>query len=786
VQRKPFAALVTGLVVLGFAMFGILAADAGNPSGFVPVVNPLSQVPAGGSLRGTTCPAAGFCVAVGEDDNGLPLTLAGDPSAWTAAQATEIALDATRSGGRLESVACTSSTSCIAVGEDSNFQPLVLAGDPSTWSGSQAQEIALGGPFGDSGSLNAVTCSSATSCVAVGDDGRGQPFVLSGDPSTWGVAQAQEITLGGAFGSSSYSRLSSVTCTSSTACVAVGEDANGQPLVLAGDPSTWGAAQAQEITIGAALGGGGGLGSLTCASPTSCVAVGWDGNGQPLVLTGDPSTWSATQASEITLGVTFGGGGEFASIACSSATSCVAVGLTTKPQPLTLAGDPATWGAGQARMIKLGKAFGQSGYLGSSLRVAGVACTSAAACVAVGEDANGQPLQLAGDPATWGPAQTEELTLSGVARGVRALPWVLTCVSAGSCFDLGFSYANRPGGGEYLLQGNPATWDEAGTTLLTHLYSWPSPGHPRPSGLYGVACTSSTRCVAVGVRGLRVLVVVGNPATWGTAKGRTISLGRTFGIGQVLTSVTCPSPHYCIAVGWDESASGYQPLVLVGNPATWAAADARQITLGRRSYSGGRLASVSCSSRTSCVAVGSHGRDYSVQQPIVLAGNPASWTAADAKEITLGKTLGSRGGLSSVACPSRTFCVSVGSSGTNTKPLVLAGNPRNWDATSAFRLRGTPVTASSVRGFFPSVPQGLTSVSCKTATYCLAVGGGGSNDAPFYITGNPAHWKTRLLQRPAEDGASFVTARLMTSACTPQMCFAGGFANGGDFVATLK
>src|SRR5207302_635838 len=154
----------------------------------------------------------------------------------------------------------------------------------------------------------AVSCTSPTACIAVGTDGNEQPLVLSGDPASWAEAQAREITLS-SFGP--FVALNSVSCTSSSACVAVGIDGNSQPIVLAGDPATWGVAQAHEVTLGHTFGSGGSLLSVTCPSPSSCVAGGIDGGHEPLVVSGDPgTTWTAAQAQEIGLDVPFGSGGE--------------------------------------------------------------------------------------------------------------------------------------------------------------------------------------------------------------------------------------------------------------------------------------------------------------------------------------------------------------------------------------------------------------------------------------------------------------------------------------------
>ena len=784
-HRNAFATLVTGLAVLGFAAFGILAADAANPS-FTARVNSLSQLPASGFLQATQCPSAAYCVAVGSDGNGQPLVLAGNPSTWGQSQAHEIPLGDAFAGGELLSIACTSSTSCVAVGlgYDPNYNeiPLVLAGNPSTWGAAEAREIALGSTFGSGGSLESVACTSSTSCVAVGIDGHSMPLVLAGNPSTWEAAQAHQIALGSTFGGGGG--LGSITCTSPTSCVAVGGDRHDMPLVLAGNPATWAAAQAREITLGSAFGSVGGsnyasnyLSSVDCSSSTACVAVGEDANYEPLVLAGDPSTWGAAQAQEVTLGSAFGpldpsSSDSLSSVSCTSSTACVAVGEDANFEPLVLAGDPSTWGTAQAQEITPGS--GGSGFLGS------IACTSSMACVAVGDDsATENPLVLAGNPSTWGPGQTRTIVLKGAAAfGPPGLPPSLACPSATSCFELATYYPSVER--TYLLRGGATAWDTAGATVLTNA----------PNQYNAMTCTSSTYCVAVGYG---PVVLAGNPSTWGTAHARTIQLGTAFGPdGGTLESVACTSPTYCVAVGEDFKGNG-QPLVLAGNPSTWTAANAKQLTMSAARYSAGELESVACTSATHCIAVGHDGHSYGgvyagPQEPLVLTGNPATWGVGQTRQITLGTTFASYGKLSSIACSSSTYCVSVGESGFHAKPLVLTGNPSTWTAASAFNLGVPSATPTTVEGYSFSASKDtgyLTSISCKSATYCVVVGGDNIG-APLYTRGDPAQWKGKMLARPAQNGGSFMRATVTATSCTPFACFVGGWSSGGDFVATIK
>jgi titin len=67
--------------------------------------------------------------------------------------------------------------------------PADWSGDPTTWSttGDAAHEVTLGASFGSGGYLNGITCTSATSCVAVGTDYNDQLLateVMTPQPAT--------------------------------------------------------------------------------------------------------------------------------------------------------------------------------------------------------------------------------------------------------------------------------------------------------------------------------------------------------------------------------------------------------------------------------------------------------------------------------------------------------------------------------------------------------------------------------------------------------------------------
>src|SRR5262249_34709700 len=126
----------------------------------------------GGFLFGVACPRASACIAVGSgsDASGTPVLLAqGGDGARRSLRRT-----AKRPGDRgalLIGVACSSPSSCVAVGESGGA--LAERWDGTAWRITPTPAGAAG-----SGLLDGVSCTSPSACIAVGT-----AFDSSGTPS---------------------------------------------------------------------------------------------------------------------------------------------------------------------------------------------------------------------------------------------------------------------------------------------------------------------------------------------------------------------------------------------------------------------------------------------------------------------------------------------------------------------------------------------------------------------------------------------------------------------------
>jgi hypothetical protein len=282
----------------------------------------------------------------------------------------------------LQSVSCTSSTSCVAVGSyytGSVDQALIetLSGD--SWSITTSPDTSTG----EDNVLHGVSCTSSTSCVAVGsyNNGSGYPQTLIETLSgtTWSITTSPDTS------TSEDNFLYGVSCTSSTSCVAVGSYYTGsvdQALIETLSGGSWSITTSPDTSTGE----DNVLGGVSCTSSTSCVAVGSYNNGsgytQTLIETLSGTTWSITTSPD-TSASEFN---ELYGVSCTSSTSCVAVGYYytgSAYQTLieTLSG--TTWSI----TTSPDSSTGEDNFL------YGVSCTSSTSCVAVGYYYNGSVYQ---------------------------------------------------------------------------------------------------------------------------------------------------------------------------------------------------------------------------------------------------------------------------------------------------------------------------------------------------------------------------------------------------------
>jgi hypothetical protein len=413
-------------------------------------------------LNGVSCRSRRFCETVGVanvDGNYVGVAAVWNGSGWTAQTTPNPARDAYVT---LNAVSCPSASSCEAAGED---QVVVTANDPmalaEAWNGSSwALQHAATPRSATENGLSDVSCVSASFCMAVGahQDSAGGEANLAEiwNGTSWQITATPNIKAQS--GTTAYNDLLSVSCVSASFCEAVGTGPNGA------DAAQW---NGTSWTLQARPGEDVSPQVVSCATADFCMSV----DGFTNVDIWDGSSWSAD--STVT-GFSYVG-----SVSCLSASFCEVTGEGPSGE------NAAAWnGTSWTAQATPGPA---SNSLNS------VSCTAADSCEAVGQLLNTEndedaPLAEAWNGSTWtiqsapDPVTTQSSTLVAVS-----------CTSASSCTAVG-QYASPTPPNFDELQTLAEVWN--GTTWS--IATTPDPSSTEQNVLDAVSCGASQACTAVG------------------------------------------------------------------------------------------------------------------------------------------------------------------------------------------------------------------------------------------------------------------------------------------------
>ena len=282
--------------------------------------------------------------------------------------------------GVLAAVSCTSPHACMAVGSHNNgggFFPLAETWNGTSWSVHRPPAPA----DAQSTSLLGVSCVLPSACIAVGDY-RSAAGIVKTLAETWdGISWSVRPTPNPA--GSRYSGLAGVSCTSASACTAVGFAGQfGETLTLA---EAWnGTSWSIQPTPNPISPNHAALNGVSCTAPSACTAVGTADGFVTLAEAWNGTSWSI-QPTPNPAGAT---AGSLFGVSCPPAGACFAVGnyRTSSGVHRTLAEawNGSSWSLQPAPV----PAGARRSYLN------GVSCTSAGACTAVGNYQSGKRAHL--------------------------------------------------------------------------------------------------------------------------------------------------------------------------------------------------------------------------------------------------------------------------------------------------------------------------------------------------------------------------------------------------------
>jgi hypothetical protein len=289
--------------------------------------------------------------------------------------------------------------------------------------------------------------------------------------------------------------------------------------------------------------------------------------------------------------------------------------------------------------------------------LAGVSCTSPTFCAAVGSLGEAGTLVELWNGHTW------SVSASPSPGGDPDELFGVSCVSSAFCVAVGW-YNDKPASSERALV---EMWDGRHWSV-SHS---PSPGVE--SALFSVSCASARTCEAVGYHdskaGSVTLVEPWNGKDWSIAKSPDKD-----GRDSVLQSISCPSSKTCVAVGRYKGSSGQLTLVEAWNGKAWSIVSSPDPGTGNNGLMG-----VSCSRTARCQAVGSYSIGSGPSRTLVESWTGRSWThVTSPNDGELANT------LEDASCTSPSSCTAVGfykSGSRDYRTLIEAWNGFDWSVT---------------------------------------------------------------------------------------------------------
>ncbi len=367
-----------------------------------------------------------------------------------------------------------------------------------------------------------------------------------------------------------------------------------------------------------------GAGVLTLSTPSTAASV---------------STWSIVPSANTSPT----SGNLLNSVSCSGPSFCMAVGTYQAPTAtLTLT---ETWNGSGWTIVPSPNAtttnFNQ---------LLSVVCTSAMSCKAVGDYSNGSIRRTLAE--SWnGHAWTVDTTIdpSTTASPDQGLNGV-TCASPTSCTAVG-SYTVGVNTTQTLVE----SWDGNTWTVVPSADTSPTV----VNYLTSVSCAAPTSCFAVGAYGSastsQTLAEMWNGTAWSIVPSPNTSPT----IANVLNSVTCTNPSFCMAVGYDDTGSSPPSLIEMWNGTAWSIVSGPSTSVPNSDEN--FLYGVSCTDPSNCIAAGHWSNTGDVKDStLVESWDGSTWSVVPSPNTS--PTL--QDDLSGASCGSAWQCVAVGQTQT--------------------------------------------------------------------------------------------------------------------------
>ena len=579
-----------------------------------------------------------------------------------------------------------------------------------------------------------ASCVTSSDCMAVGmtdqegTSARGtydQPFAEEWNGSSWTATAVPWPTVSTVKGTlSAYGQLNSVSCASASFCVAVGyadnAGRNTRYVVLDWDGSVWSKATVPTAPSNSSLAG------VSCSTSAQCQAVGYAGSSPtvPIALDLAGSVWSVdTKVKNV------GSYAELFAVSCHGGTFCMSVGVSYSSGTAKWSLLAESWSAGTWALRPPHNPSTTYAELDA------VSCVRATWCMAVGHDSTSKGVRALAE--RWNGSGWSVVSVPQPGTLYDYL-WGVACISPTSCQAVG-DQANAYSS-ESAIKGawTGSAWKVPSGSQTAGHWAW----------LYAVACTTASSCEAVGASeaGSSPYMALAMRLAAGTWK--TVRAASGTSPGRDLYGVACAGSSFCAAVGQSFSEPSYQTFAETWNGSAWTVR--RAPNEGDSSW----FNAVSCSSATSCLAVGGFDTLSGRSLPLAAKWNGASWSLVPVPTTGSLAALSAGADLIGLACATASHCEAVGwyTSKTVTLPLALGWNGNAWS------FQKVP-EASNEAAKSPY----LFAISCPSGTACMAIGAFYQAGGGIGVTFNGTKWS--LLPSAASSTLANSSNKLYSVSC---------------------
>jgi len=336
-----------------------------------------------------------------------------------------------------------------------------------------------------------------------------------------------------------------------------------------------------------------------------------------------------------------------------------------------------------------------------------IACPAVGGCVVLGEYSTptglDEDLIATEKSGTWSAVRAPVPT--GGTQATNLGPYALRCTGVGDC--LGTSLYQSPTAvAADILEAVGGVWSAI---------AMPVPSNRRGGSfptVTGLACPLRGACVIVGTyettSGLTEgFVVTQEGARFVAASSPTPGANR----GSTLTGVACLTTTACVAVGSFVTTANVAEGLLVNDDAGKLAAATPPLPGNAASNPRAELQAVSCGSSTLCVALGTYENPSGDHLGLIDTDSSGKWTAAKMPVPSGASATNPSLAVYGLVCKGGDYCLGVGgytSSAGKGQGLALLQQAGHW---SASMMPGTANTNVVVRA-----------VSCVSETSCAAAG----------------------------------------------------------------